>query len=444
MWKNRVLWSEGLFLRPQHFQQQERFVEQLLDQRVRPALAFGWGFTELAFDTGALARGVIQVDTARGVLPDGTPFSIPDLDPPPPPIEITAAIRDQRILLAVPLVRPGAPVAAFPPVAGGSLARFEAADCEVADVNEGFPETAPLQLARLRPRLMPAGPHDGAFARLAVCRVVERKPDGRVELDPGFVPAVLHVGAAAPLRSWLAELRGVVAQRTESMARQLGSPGRGGIAEIAEFLLLMVANRYRPLLDHLAALPLLHPERLYATCLELLGEMSTFDKDRHLTIALPPYDHDDLETSFRPVIAALRQALSRVSDPTATPIELQQRAYGVRMAVVSDRSLFTTASFVLAVNAQMPPEAIRTRFPAEAKIGPAEKIRDLVNLQLPGVALRPLPVAPRQIPFHAGFNYFELDNRGELWRAMERSAGLALHTGADFPGLELELWAIRR
>jgi len=444
MWKNRVLWSEGLFLRPQHFQQQERFIEQLLEQRVRHIQAFGWGFTELAFDTGALARGVVQVNSARGVLPDGTPFSIPDLDPAPPPIEITTAIRDQRILLAVPLVRPGAPVATFPPVSAGSLARYEAMDFEAADGNEGFPETAPLQVARLRPRLMVAGPHDGAFASLAVCRVVERKPDGRVEVDPGFMPAVLHAPAAAPLRSWLAELRGVIAQRTETMAQQLAAPGRGGVAEIAEFLLLMVANRYKPLLDHLSALPVLHPERLYATCIELLGEMSTFDKDRRLTISLPAYDHDDLEATFRPVIVALRLALSRISEPTATPIELQQRDYGVRMAIVNDRTLFTTASFVLAVNAQMSPEAIRTRFPAEAKIGPREKIRDLVNLQLPGVGLRPLPVAPRQIPFHAGFNYFELDNRGDLWRAMERSAGLALHTGADFPGLELELWAIRR
>jgi type VI secretion system protein ImpJ len=27
---NKVLWSEGLFLRPQHFQQQSRFIERFL------------------------------------------------------------------------------------------------------------------------------------------------------------------------------------------------------------------------------------------------------------------------------------------------------------------------------------------------------------------------------------------------------------------------------
>jgi type VI secretion system protein ImpJ len=78
------------------------------------------------------------------------------------------------------------------------------------------------------------------------------------------------------------------------------------------------------------------------------------------------------------------------------------------------------------------------------KIGPVERIRDLVNLQLPGVTMRPLPVAPRQIPYHAGFNYFELETRNnELWKQLEASGGLAMHIAGEFPGLELEFWAIR-
>jgi type VI secretion system protein ImpJ len=66
-----------------------------------------------------------------------------------------------------------------------------------------------------------------------------------------------------------------------------------------------------------------------------------------------------------------------------------------------------------------------------------------VNLALPGVALRAVPVAPRQIPYHAGFTYFELEKSGELWGQLERSGGLAMHIAGEFPGLALELWAIR-
>jgi type VI secretion system protein ImpJ len=142
-------------------------------------------------------------------------------------------------------------------------------------------------------------------------------------------------------------------------------------------------------------------------------------------------------------MAELRRSLSMVLEQNAIPIPLQETKFGIRVATVADRLLFRTAVFVLAVNAQVPAETIRSRFPSQIKIGPVEKIRELVNLQLPGVALRPLPVAPRQIPYHAGFNYFELDRSGDMWKALETASGCAIHVAGDYPGLELELWAIR-
>ena len=53
-------------------------------------------------------------------------------------------------------------------------------------------------------------------------------------------------------------------------------------------------------------------------------------------------------------------------------------------------------------------------------------------------------MAPRQLPFHTGSHYFELERQGDLWKQIERSGSLALHVSGDFPGLELELWAVRQ
>ncbi|MBV5335487.1 type VI secretion system baseplate subunit TssK, partial [bacterium] len=88
-------------------------------------------------------------------------------------------------------------------------------------------------------------------------------------------------------------------------------------------------------------------------------------------------------------------------------------------------SLLTVATFVLAVNADMPTEALRRNFPALVKIGPVEQIRELVNVQLPGIRVRPLPVAPRQIPFHAGAVYFELERGSPIWNQLAQSGGIA-------------------
>ena len=57
--------------------------------------------------------------------------------------------------------------------------------------------------------------------------------------------------------------------------------------------------------------------------------------------------------------------------------------------------------------------------------------------------MSPVPVAPRQIPFHSGFAYFEFDQSGELWGELKGSGGLAMHLAGEFPGIGLEFWAIR-
>ncbi len=77
------------------------------------------------------------------------------------------------------------------------------------------------------------------------------------------------------------------------------------------------------------------------------------------------------------------------------------------------------------------------------KVAPVSKIRDLVQLQLPGIMLRAMPVAPPQIPWHAGYSYFELEKGSELWHEMDKSGAFALHLAGEFPGLDMEFWAIR-
>jgi type VI secretion system protein ImpJ len=223
----------------------------------------------------------------------------------------------------------------------------------------------------------------------------------------------------------------------------MAQPGRGGVAEIADFLLLEAVNRSQPLFIQLQQRSVLHPEALYSACVSLAGDLATF-RDTRRPPLFGEYLHDDLAKSFRPVMDDLRRSLSMVMEQTAIPIELQERRGGFRVSIIPDVELQRTAHFVLAVSAQMPGEALRARFPTQCKIGPVERIRDLIQLQLPGVILRPMQVAPRQIPYHAGFNYFELDTRGsDLWKQLETSGGLAMHIAGDFPGLELEFWAIR-
>ena len=233
-------------------------------------------------------------------------------------------------------------------------------------------------------------------------------------------------------------------QRGEALASRLAQPGRAGVGEISDFLLLEAVNRSEPLFAQLRQTSVLHPKDLYSRRRARWPATSSTFRDKRRPADLPAYLHDDPARCFRPLMDDLRQSLSMVMEQTAIPIELQDRKHGVRVSVIPDIELQRNAQFVLAVNAQMPGETLRVRFPAQVKIGTVERIRDLVQLQLPGVTVRPMPVAPRQIPYHAGFTYFELETRGnDMWKQLETSGGLAIYLAGDFPGLELEFWAVR-
>ncbi|MPW16813.1 type VI secretion system baseplate subunit TssK [Paraburkholderia sp. CNPSo 3157] len=442
-WNSKVIWSEGMFLQPQHLQQHDRYLQTQLETRAAGLRPYSWGLTALEIDEQLLKLGKVALLSCAGVMPDGTPFNLPADDDLPEPLDIPEGTRNTLIALALPVRRPGIAETGN----DGSeenFARHHVSELEVVDSNDPNAAPALMQIGKLRVRLALEPDVANAYAVLGVARVVERLPDNRVVLEGDYSPPSLDYRVARRLAAFVDDLVGLLHQRGEALAARLAQPGVTGVAEVADFLLLQLINRHEPLAAHLSTMTGLHPETLYAIALQLAGELATFSQQTKRPPAYPVYRHDRLKETFAPVIDDLRASLSMVMDPHAVPIPLEERKFGLRVALVPDKNLFASAMFVLAVRAQMPAENILTGFAPQVKIGPIERIRDLVNLQLPGVGLRALPVAPRQLPFHAGFTYFELDRGNELWKQFATSAGMALHVAGEFPGLAMEFWAIRR
>jgi type VI secretion system protein ImpJ len=270
------------------------------------------------------------------------------------------------------------------------------------------------------------------------------QPDRRIILDGGFMASGLDIRAVPPLDGFVREVEGLLAHRMAALAGRLVESGPArAVAEVQDFLLLMAVNRALPVFRHLSRIENVHPAAAYAECLRLAGELSAFMAADKTVPEFPPYRHDDLTRTFAPVIRTLRQYLSAVLESAAVSIPLEPRKYGISVGIIADRRLIGGAGFVLAVKAEVPDEAVRRHFAGHAKIGPVEEIRQLVNSALPGIGLRPLPVAPRQVPYSAGTVYFQLDAESPYWRKMTTSGGIAVHVSGDYPGLGMTLWAIR-
>ncbi|HRW64150.1 MAG TPA: type VI secretion system baseplate subunit TssK [Candidatus Competibacter sp.] len=448
-WYSKVVWSEGMFLRPQHFQQQDRYLEALVRQSCRHLRPYDWGVAELALDREALALGKIAITTASGLLPDGTPFSIPDHDPPPAPLTIDADVRDTRVMLALPLRRTGMADVERGEQQQDTATRYRAVAREVRDNNvDTANNSAFVETGERRLRLFLDTRDSSEHTCIGIARVQEKRPDQTVVLDPGYLPPCLDCRGVPVLLGFATEVLGLLHQRGDALAERVAGAGtsRGAGVDIAQFLRLQTVNRFEPLFAHLTSMQGLHPEAFYQIALQLAGEMSTFTgKTKRRPPSFPAYDHDDLQKTFGTLIGELRRSLSLVEEQAAIRIPIEERQYGIRVAIITDRErpLLTKATFILAVRADMATDLLRARFPTQVKIGPVERIAQFVNHHLPGIGVSALPVAPREIPYQADFIYFRLDRSSEFWKQVLTSGGFAFHVGGEFPGLDMAFWAIK-
>jgi type VI secretion system protein ImpJ len=440
-WTNRVVWQEGMFLRSQHFQQQDRWLEGFVRGRAAALRPHSWGLTQITLDKDLLGTGRFAVSAAAGVFEDGTPFSLPGETDHPPPFEVPETTRGVLIHLALPVRQNGAlEIAASD---GSAEGRYKAQAFEAYDTHSASPQSAELLVGRLKLRYILDSDDRAGYLCIPVARIMEVAADKRVSLDDNWMAPALVCHAVPPLSGLVTEFAGMINQRGEALAARVNAPGSRGVAEVADFMLLQAINRWQALLQHWADAASIHPETLYAAFVEMAAEFATFTDSKRRPNAYPGYRHEDLQRSFAPVIADLRRSLSAVIEQNAIAIPLQERKHGVHVGPILDRGVLRAASFVLSVQADVPTETMRRLFPAQVKIGAVEQIRELVNVALPGIAVRPLPVAPRQLPFYAGATYFELDRNSPHWQQMQTSGGFAVHVSGEFPSLRMELWAIK-
>ena len=439
---NRVAWREGQFLRPQHFQQADRAVDWRLNLRAGLLRPYAWGLAELVIDEDLASLGKFAIIRARGTLPDGTAFAIPDELPPPPPLDVPEDTRDAIVYLTLPAAQPGAQEFDEAESAGIEI-RYLVAESEVPDNFSSDRTAEPIELAR--PNLRFGITRDQTYGRvlcgLAQLRELQAK---RLMFDDRYVPPVQDIAAARQLKNGLVDILGRCEQRAEELALRAVEATDGGAETFASFLLLQALNRWVPVLRHLDSLPDLHPERMFEALASLAGEIATLIKPERKAPALPPYAHEDLRGCFGPLFDLLQSMLSAVFDRSAVQLPLEQAGPGAWVSTITDRNLYSHGYFYLAVRAAASGDEIRQLFPSVAKLGAVEKMRQIVDAALPGVPLRHTPTPPPQLRVLPGYIYFELDRGVPDWRDFAQANAMGLHVAGEWPQLQLELWCVKR
>lgn len=444
---DKIVWREGMLLRPQHLQQQDRYYQDLFRSLLITSSACNWGFFDVEIDKQYLMMGKIVVSHAAGILPDGTLFSIGDNEH--PALEVKKELYDAVVYLALPLATNNS-VENRLMEENQVVTPYVSFEKLVYDTNFGERNSCAVLCSRHDFRLLAVAANatsnaldEANWIKMPLCRISDVSADGVITLDDHFSPSYLHMNQSSLLMGNLRELVNLLAHRGETLAGRIRKSGRFGTAEVGDFLMLALINRYETSLRHLLQLKQVHPERLFMEMVTLQGELSSFNGESRRPTPDLNYTHAAQHACFGKLMAELRLHLSQVIEQHAIELPLQVRKYGIMVAPMPDRTLLDGAQFVLTAQYNGEQETLRSKLPAQMKVGPVEQIRQMVNLHLPGIVLRPLASAPRQLPFHAKQLYFALELDSNMRAQLENSGGFALHVAGEFPDLQLSFWAIR-
>ena len=443
----RVLWTEGLFLSPQSFQQQERFLFNYIESRNRPIEPHYWGVLRLEYFQDKLDNGIVAIKHCLGIFPDGTPFDISDtiLE-----VNVDQGTHDQFVYLGI-----GSRHERNQEVILGSdkqeksTSRYIADELDVYDNQTiGAPNKKEVIMGGTLNLQLSVSPHPiDNFTQIAVARIKECDSKGVVRLDTSYIPPILYSLESPVIKDYVSQTQDQLSSRGKILANRLLNPSTSGVSDIIDFNLLLIINRYTPLFSYYIKEERTHPREIYTHALQLVGELATIAHEEKTPDVYPEYIHNDLQLTFGRLFQDIQQYLQYSTVPKALsiPLYIHEKYKTVYMSEHLSETVFTDHNrFVLSVSGDLSLTELQAKMKNITTLASTiDLLHQLVSSHTQGIPLIPQPSVPREIPYHANCVYLDLDTNSKHWKQVMKSRYVTAHIDSIIPGLKFELWAIR-
>lgn len=432
----RLVWSEGMLMSPQHLQALDRFHEVLVEARVGAITPYDWGVVSLELDPAALGTGQVRVQRFAGVMPGGAALSFEEADadaPSPRAVadHFPAAAHALDVYLALAREREGVPAYAANGDAQGR-ARYLTASWQVQDVTAAAGTQVPITFGRPNVVLLFGDEPREDFETLKIAEVV-RAGSGQLAYSGTYVPPCLRVSASPFLVAGLRQIatRLIAKQRELVESRgQREAPGNLAAAELSRFLQLFTLNGGVPVVTHLAESGDASARDAFLLLSQLAGQLCTFPPSTDPS-TLPKFSYTDLRATFEPLFAKLSAMLGGMAMAQYVTVPLEQRPGGLHVARIQDERLLRSRLF-LSVRSALPETQVAELVPRLCKIASTAEIQALVNAAAPGLPLRIEHRPPPEIPLRPGTLYFSLATDSRHWQGILANRNLVVFLPPPF------------
>jgi type VI secretion system protein ImpJ len=444
---SKIVWSEGMYLAPHHFQAQNRYFEDSVQFAVSSLWRHAYGLISYELDAEAIRNGTVALVHAVGVFPDGLPFDMPECDPLPSTRRVadlfSPVAESLTVFLAIPRQVLGGPNCS---VASNSRVstRYVGTATTLADENSGQDEKA-VTTGKKNITLSLESELSEDVLTLALARVL-RDGSGHFEFDANFIPPCLQVSASEALVRRTQRLVEILDDKSATVSRtQQRSPGQfqAGVSagQVAQFWFLHALNSHLAPLRHLLLTKHAHPEELYLELLRLGGALCAFGIDSHPR-TLPVYDHQQAEACFAALDDHIRRHLEIVLPSQAISIPLAPGERYFHEGDIKDPRCFGRSRWILGVHAKMGEADLIAKVPQLVKVCSSKFVPELVRRAVPGLSLTHIPVPPSAISARVDSQYFALSKAGPCWEHILQTKRVGVYAPGEFPRAELELTVI--
>jgi type VI secretion system protein ImpJ len=333
-----IQWHEGMLMMPQHFQESDTRLENLVTYFVSHAVPFFWGTINIKVDDALLTSGVFRPLELEAIMPDGllisglpeseTPLQI-DLEPFRDKLQSTPLY----IYLCVPQQR-GADLDIV-----GDLPRYQSTlSKNVVDMNTG---DRAIDIPRLSPNLS-LQVSDTPPAHYVCLPLAQVTCNAKSYSQTNYIPPQLQVPTTSSLGDLCNQLTFRLRQKLAYLQQKVQSVEKRAtrdpfFEEIEEIRLKLIAGLIP--FETVLSIGKAHPFSIYLELCSLAGLISGV-KYGEIPPPFDAYDHDDLNQTFKQVIVYIDKVLSEIEESyTVIPFILTERVFTLQLqsSWVSDR-----------------------------------------------------------------------------------------------------------
>lgn len=424
---NKIVWREGTFLYPQHFQQMDSHLEGVVQDYSRLTTAeFSphCGLTRLKINDALLKLGQFSIQACEGILPDGQYFKLASEIA----LEIPEGVIDQMIYLTVPIMLFGND--SF----NNQLAtsRYRTDFTKVFDFTSSEQAELEVEQASLNITLQLEQDNLDGFVKLAVGKVLEVNGNGELVIDRAFIPDSLSLGAADILLERIKELETLANAKANQLITRLNAMVETQNAAVLfkEQQLLMVIYHWLPWLEATQRTQHYKLGRFFYELKQF--EAALLSIDFELRTPWTPLTFESLFKEFHTVISRIKDKLSINQQQNVIEYLWDKSLFDSRrmlLAKIKQLEVRQAQRVIIAVTSEktIAKEVFETGF----KLAGNKSIVECIKNATQGVSVTALPFSPPELKEQAATSYFQVNTDDVLWqKVLENKEMLALHIDA--------------